>query len=226
MESRLPRPSAPSVGPAADVALADGQTSKAERTHRRSPLVSPRRSAADSRTAADASASLTQLELGLPCAPPPSLPNDERLTPATLFEPLNAEHRFTVDVAASAANALCNRYFTAANSGLAASWRCERVWCNPPWSQIPWWLEKAWRELRTDCPLAVFLLPDNRTHQRWWQTLVEPFRDRVLGGAVSLRSQFLPNRVHFGTPEDPLALRRSRPRCGVVLPSFARVASW
>lgn len=226
MESRLPRPSAPSVGPAADVAFADGHPPSNGRTRRRAPLDSSRRSAADSRTSTDASPALTQLELGLACAPPASLPNDERLTPASLFEPLHAEHRFTVDVAASAANALCAKYFTAVDSGLAAPWNGERVWCNPPWSQLPWWLEKAWRELRAGCPLAVVLLPDNRTHQRWWQTLVEPFRDRVLGGAVSLRSQFLPNRVHFGTPEDPLALRKSRPRCGVVLLTFARVASW
>lgn len=226
MESRLARPSATPAGPAADVAGADGQTPTNGRTRRRAALASPRRSAADSRPSADASPALTQLELGLACAPPASLPNDERLTPAALFEPLHAEHRFTVDVAASATNALCARYFTAADSGLAASWRGERVWCNPPWSQIPWWLEKGWSELRAGCPLAVFLLPDNRTHQRWWQTLVEPFRDRVLGGALSLRSQFLPNRVHFGTPADPLALRKRRPRCGVVLLTFSRVATW
>jgi len=226
MESRLAPSSAAPAGPAADVASADGSPTKNGRTRRRTSLASPRRSLAGSRPSADTAAALTQLELGLSCAPPASLPNDERLTPASLFGPLHAEHRFTVDVAASAANALCARYFTAARSGLDASWSGERVWCNPPWSQIPWWLEKAWRELRAGCPLAVFLLPDNRTHQRWWQTLVEPFRDRLLGGPVSLRSRFVPNRVHFGTPEDPLAQRKGRPRCGVVLLTFVQVSTW
>lgn len=139
---------------------------------------------------------------------------------------MHREYAFSLDVAATAANALCARYCTAETSGLIASWAGERVWCNPPWSQLPWWVEKAWREVRAKCPLVVMLLPDNRTHQRWWQTLVEPVRDRQLDGPVGLRTRFLPGRVHFGTPDDPQAQRRGRPRCGVVLAIFERTSSW
>jgi hypothetical protein len=43
-------------------------------------------------------------------------------TPLRLFDVLNREFGFTVDVAASAENALCKRYFTIAENGLAQPW--------------------------------------------------------------------------------------------------------
>jgi len=45
--------------------------------------------------------------------------SNEWHTPRDFFEPLNAEFNFTLDVAATAENALCPRYFTEADNGFA-----------------------------------------------------------------------------------------------------------
>jgi len=75
----------------------------------------------------------------------------------------------------------------------AQSWAGERVWCNPPFSDLRPWVVKAWQESR-GCPVIVMLLPANRCEQRWWQELVEPFRDRP---GSPLRTTFLPGRPRF-----------------------------
>ena len=43
-------------------------------------------------------------------------------TPQALFDELNAEFHFTVDVAASEHNAKCTRFFTAKDDGLCQDW--------------------------------------------------------------------------------------------------------
>jgi phage N-6-adenine-methyltransferase len=118
---------------------------------------------------------------------------DDRATAPEVFGPLNKRFRFTLDVAAAAHNAKCPRFFDAAADGLAQPWAGERVWCNPPYSDIAPWVAKAWAEYET-CDAIVMLLPANRTEQKWWQDMVEPFRDRHLG---PLRTEFLPGRIRF-----------------------------
>lgn len=102
---------------------------------------------------------------------------DDRRTPPELFDALHAEFRFTLDAAASSENAKLNRFFDYQANGLAQSWKGERVWCNPPYSNIAPWVEKAWAEMRSDCELVAMLIPANRTEQRFWQEHIEPFRD-------------------------------------------------
>lgn len=127
---------------------------------------------------------------------------DDRGTPPEVFDPLNQRFRFTLDVAASSHNAKCKRYYDLAANGLVQSWAGERVWCNPPYSDIGAWVEKAWQSwnpaaLCVDDPsaeLIVMLLPANRTEQRWWQDLVEPMRD---GPGSPLRVEFLAGRLRF-----------------------------
>lgn len=121
---------------------------------------------------------------------PDSIADDRALTPED-FATLNEEFRFTVDAAASSENAKLPKFFSIENSGLFNSWAGERVYCNPPYSEIYPWIDKAWREV--DAPLVVLLIPANRTEQIWWQKGVEPFRDR---GDV-LTTRFLPGRIRF-----------------------------
>src|SRR5262249_41088039 len=118
---------------------------------------------------------------------------DDRQTPDGIYQPLHRIHRFTIDVAASPATARCPRFYTAAEDGRRQSWADERVWCNPPYSDLARWIEKAWD---AEAALVIMLLPANRTEQRWWQRLVEPHRDR--GGRLSTR--FLPSRWRFVGP--------------------------
>lgn len=73
---------------------------------------------------------------------------DDRQTPLSVFVPLNEEHHFTLDAAASAANALCPKYFTRDTDGLLWPWSGERVWVNPPFSRLEAWVAKVWHEMR------------------------------------------------------------------------------
>lgn len=124
---------------------------------------------------------------------------DDRETPPDVFDPLNAEFRFTLDVAAARHNAKCPRYYSLPPAplvdsrqlrlfdelfvgdpeaigidGLAQHWRMgEVIWCNPPFSDIEPWVRKAAFAAAT----VVMLLPANRTEQPWWQRYIESDRD-------------------------------------------------
>ena len=115
---------------------------------------------------------------------------DDRGTDPALFAQLNERFRFTIDAAASAHNAKLPRYWTRETDGLTQSWAGERVFCNPPYSDIRPWVEKAHVETGA---LIVMLLPANRCEQNWWQDLIEPHRDN--GGR--LRVEFMRGRPRF-----------------------------
>lgn len=115
---------------------------------------------------------------------------DDRATSPETFGPLHERFCFTLDAAALPHNAKLPRFFSPVDDGLSQSWAGERVWCNPPYSRIEPWIEKAWAS-RAD--LVVMLLPANRTEQGWWQRQVEPWRDRSGG----VRVEFLSGRLRF-----------------------------
>src|SRR5690606_2522126 len=92
---------------------------------------------------------------------------DDRETPPCVYVPLHAEFDFTFDAASSHHNAKCARHCTldgffiggqkvSHEHGLVFSWRGERVWCNPPFSDLRVWVERAWDE---DAEVACVLLP-------------------------------------------------------------------
>lgn len=148
-----------------------------------------------------------QRELGLTEPPAPAVADnsvhrsdddpDDRETPDDHWQEWDRRFGgFTVDVAAEAHNAKTDRFFTRAENGLSRSWAGERVWCNPPFSDLEPWLAKAWREWETTDGI-VMLLPANRCEQPWWQEHVEPHRDR---GGSPLRVEFIPGRLRFASP--------------------------
>lgn len=140
---------------------------------------------------------------------------DDRATTGDVFGPLDREFGpFTVDVAAAAHNTKCARFYDRATDGLAQSWAGERVWCNPPYSQLKHgtWTTKAWAE--TAAEVVVMLLPANRCEQTWWQTYVEPHRDRP---GSPLSSRFLPGRLRFLLPGRTSIGADERPPFGCVL---------
>ncbi len=97
-------------------------------------------------------------------------------TPAALFAPLHAEFGFDLDGAATVDNTLLPQF-----SEYALSWVGRRVFCNPPWNQIP-----AFVELAGTADLAVLLVPA-RVNARWFHRALE------LGAAV----RFFPGRPRF-----------------------------
>lgn len=135
---------------------------------------------------------------------------DDRRTPDAFWLPLNERHRFTLDAAATDANTKCERWCA---DGLKESWGGARVWCNPPYSDIRPWVEKAHQEMASGCELVVMLLPANRTEQRWWQELIEPFRQP----AGTLAVTFLPGRMRFYRPGWTKPAKGDRPPFGLCL---------
>ena len=142
---------------------------------------------------------------------------NDRATPRELFDRLNERFGFTIDVAAAPHNTKCARFYTAADDGLAQSWFGERVWCNPPYSDIEPWVAKAWVP---GPEVVVMLLPANRTEQGWWQRLIEPYRDRGTPMVVSLTTEFLPGRIKFLKPGESEVQPNNRPPFGCVLAIF------
>lgn len=91
-------------------------------------------------------------------------------TPVWLFDALNREFHFTLDVCASSENAKCSRYFSKEDDGLAQQW-IGVCWMNPPYGkEIRAWIVKARDAGRTGATV-VCLLPA-RTNTRWWFEVV------------------------------------------------------
>ena len=97
--------------------------------------------------------------------------SDEWETPQDVFDRLDAEFNFNLDPCATAENHKCNTYYTAEDDGLEKSWGGQRVFCNPPYSQIAKWVEKAFREGQKDNTIVVLLVP-SRTDTRWFHKYI------------------------------------------------------
>lgn len=139
---------------------------------------------------------------------------DDRQTHPMHFADLDARHGpFTLDVAAAAHNTKCERYFDVDANGLEQDWSGERVWCNPPYSDIAPWVRKAWASYADTLGIAM-LLPASRTEQQWWQLMIEPYRDRARS---PLTVEFLPGRMHFLRPGQTAVGPGERPPFGCVL---------
>lgn len=138
---------------------------------------------------------------------------DDRAIRMEDFEPLHKRFKFTIDAAASPTNARLPRYWTRDDDALSRSWAYERVWCNPPYSEIERWVKYAEVEHFVGlCPLVVMLLPANRTEQGWWQSYVEP---RRRGGSIEV--EFLPGRMRFERPNAVIGPKGDRPPFGCCL---------
>jgi phage N-6-adenine-methyltransferase len=136
---------------------------------------------------------------------------DDRAITDADFAALHERFRFTIDAAASVTNARLRRFWTREDDALSKSWAGERVWCNPPYSSIRPWVEKAWHE---QASVIVMLLPNNRCEQGWWQDLVEPNRDRH---PFLFRVEFLPGRMRFIRPNAVIGPKGDRPPFGCCL---------
>lgn len=95
-------------------------------------------------------------------------------TPAELFDYLNNEYCFSLDVAASAGNSKCTDWIDDTEDALAIQWS-GICWCNPPYGskkqQLKDWVRKAYHEgLKPHC-VVIMLIPC-RTNTVWWHEYV------------------------------------------------------
>lgn len=90
-------------------------------------------------------------------------------TPQELFDELNSEFNFDLDVCALSANAKCEEYITPEVDGLGVSWKGRRCWMNPPYGrEITKWIEKA---ATSNAKIVVALIPA-RTDTRWFHNFI------------------------------------------------------
>jgi len=116
------------------------------------------------------------------------LPHSEWPTPQDFFDAVDREFGFTLDVAASAENAKCDRFYTAEQNGLALPWEGV-VWCNPPYGrEIGAWIAKGFQSAQAGA-LVVMLLPV-RTSPAY-------FHDYCLKGEI----RWIRGRLSFGNGE-------------------------
>ena len=145
---------------------------------------------------------------------------DERYTPAEVLQWAREKagiDDFTLDVAACEHSFCALQCYTKEENGLDRDWfGC--VWCNPPYSDIRPWVEKAWfhaaHSILSPTEAICMLLPATRTEQAWWQELVEPYRDRP---DSILRVHFYPGRIKFGKHPDDTAKMTGAPFPCVLL---------
>jgi len=110
---------------------------------------------------------------------------DEWATPQDVFDRLDAEFGFVLDVCATPENAKCPRYYTKRENGLLQKW--EGVcWMNPPYGrEIGQWVKKAYTSA-LEGATVVCLLPA-RTDTGWWH-------DYCMKGEI----RFVRGRLKFG----------------------------
>jgi phage N-6-adenine-methyltransferase len=107
-------------------------------------------------------------------------------TPQGLFDELDAEFHFDLDVCASPENAKCERYYTTEQDGLSQDWNGV-CWCNPPYGrEIGKWVKKAL--MSSFGGATVVMLIPARTDTKW-------FHDYILHRA---EVRYLRGRLKFG----------------------------
>lgn len=159
---------------------------------------------------------------------------DDRRTPDDLWRQWHERFRFTVDAAASHENAKLPAFFCLPlNDALQRPWNWHnpdgspsRVWCNPSYSNVGAWVEKAWAEWSCGhCELIVMLVPANRTEQGWWQDHVERYRDgNDRRPGATIRVEFLRGRMRFDRPGWTKPAKGDRPPFGLCLLIWERDA--
>lgn len=93
-------------------------------------------------------------------------------TPAWVYDWVDAEIGFTLDVCADAGNYKHPRYFNEQTNGLQQSWAGERWWCNPVYGdEIGRWLMKCRDSVVHEESIGVALLP-HRADSKWWNRYV------------------------------------------------------
>ena len=119
---------------------------------------------------------------------------DDWGTPQAIYDNLNNEFGFTLDVCADENNYKHENYYTAAVDGLKMNWGGQIVFCNPPYSKKTKtkpgqadWIKKCFEESSKNGAIAVMLIPS--------RTDTEAFHNYILGKAKEIR--FIKGRLKF-----------------------------
>ena len=111
-------------------------------------------------------------------------------TPQELFEALNREFDFTIDLAASPSNAKCSRFYTAKENALEKNWEVETAFLNPPYGRDCWkWIQKSYLESQKPNTVIVLLIAARTSNKEW--------HEYIFPNAKEIR--FIRGRLKFTT---------------------------
>ena len=129
--------------------------------------------------------------------------SDEWATPQNLFDQLNAEFDFEIDLAATAENTKCASFYSLQLDSLSQHWgsRFARGWLNPPYSRglCGHFIEKAARQRRMGF-LTVMLLP-SRTDTKAFHAHIYDIDTWQPRNGIEIR--LLAGRLRFSNSKTP-----------------------
>lgn len=109
-------------------------------------------------------------------------------TPQPFFDRLDNEFHFTLDAAATPANAKCIAYLTPDDNALEQPWT-GAVWCNPPYGGLlPPFVRKGYQEAQSGATVVMLILAS--TDSNYWHDYV----------MKSKEIRFLKGRITFTNP--------------------------
>ena len=141
--------------------------------------------------------------------------SDDWWTPQWVFDMLDQEFGFEVDVCASAENAKCQRFFSREDNALDQEWTGV-CWMNPPYGRsgdqgIYQWMQKAHQSAQAGATVVCFV--PARTDTQWWW-------DHALEGEI----RFIKGRLKYDNsdsmspfPQAVVILRPGLPDEGQVI---------
>ena len=91
-------------------------------------------------------------------------------TPQFIYDALNKEFGFTLDVCANKENAKCSKYFTEQDDAIKQDWSNDVCFMNPPYNLVDAFMQKAWDESQKGA-IVVCLIPA-RIDASWWHKYV------------------------------------------------------
>lgn len=104
-------------------------------------------------------------------------------TPQAFFDLVDAEFEFTLDAAASAANAKVAQYLDEDADGLSQLWS-GTVWCNPPYGRsIGDWVHKGFESAQSGATV-VMLIPARTDTAYWHDYVMHASEIRLLRGRL------------------------------------------
>lgn len=113
----------------------------------------------------------------------PEIIRDLWQTPKEIFNELDEEFDFDLDVAASDSNHLCKRYFTEEDDSLVCDWG-DSNYLNPPYSDPDPWIEKSIEQHKLG-KNVVLLLPSD-TGTKWFKKAFESANEvRFISGRIA-----------------------------------------
>jgi phage N-6-adenine-methyltransferase len=112
-------------------------------------------------------------------------------TPQWLFNELDREFHFNIDLCAVNSNKKCEAYFSPQIDSLSLPW-CGSCWCNPPYGRniTQKWVRKASESVCNGSATRVVMLLPARTDTRW-------FHDYIYD-KPNTEIRFLKGRLKFG----------------------------